>query len=218
MIDISDENIVKTMEEYVVSEDRAEKIKDWTKKNAPTYQQYIRLCNVLVEDKATDEDIELLKKWMVTQRYGESLNIILKFCLNKMEQEGVPEKRNQMMEQFNQDFLRYTFNDERDMRGGLGTTESSSQTGASTNFSVTKVVDPKLKIPLKSELTKEEKNEMSTSFLLKAIVEDKGYYEFDLRVADLSLLKKIDLYNMKSPSRMTLIFDRLEDFAYNKVV
>jgi hypothetical protein len=207
------EKPVQLLEEFVLADSasREKMVADWAK--GTPLKQYMRLCYLLANGKVLGkEENELLEDWMKNRRYGEYLNVVLKFCYGQIQKENDSEKQKQLMQEFNEQFLKYTFNDERDTRGALQkqpepvavtpSKKSSKKQEAATG--------------LKTALTKEDVFEMSTERLIKLIVEDKSFYDFDLGSADVTFLKKLDLYNMQTAARIRRVLDALPDFVYDK--
>jgi hypothetical protein len=162
----------------------------------------------------TEAEKDILQQWMLYNRQGEYLNPLLKFCLESIANEKDAAKKKELVKEFNDNFLHYSFNDARDNRGILSTTTIETQTTTNTKKQKEKAEVEKSQC----SLTPEEQNNMSTEELVRLIKEDKTFYKFELESADLSFLKKIDWENVAQPSRIEIALRRLPDFAFNKVL
>src|SRR3990167_5540202 len=214
---------LEQLEEFVSgkhTEGKAFPLKDWEK--SPGFQQYIKMLWKLHHKlNMTEEELEILDAWMSHNRHGEYLNVLLKYCLQQIDNEKSEEKRKKLLEEFNSKFLHFSFNDERDARGGIGNQDNSNKVDGNQS-QAPKGRNGQSKATssagLKVALTTEEQQVMSTKSLCKTIETDKSYYDWDLGSADQTFLKTLDLYNMESVHRISVALEALQDFAYCKDV
>lgn len=206
---------MQELEEFVLAENKDSLVKLWTESGNDS-KQYLALMYTLNKkgiSGLSEKETDLIKNWSERRRYGEYLNPVLKYCLSMIESEKNPKKRMDLMKEFNNQFMHYSFNDERVRKGVIAEpsnqidTQKKSGKGKQSGGSQTK-----------TSLSAEDLTELSTAQLLKNIQEDESWYNFELETADLAFIKKIDLANVKTASRIDAALTRFSDFGFNKVL
>jgi hypothetical protein len=204
------------LESFILTEDKRTLTADWIK-SGNIGKQYLKLLNTLYTkgpSGLSEDEENLLKRWMLNSRHGEYLNPVLKYCLESIFREKDPSKKKDLMKEFNDTFLHFSFNEERDLRGlSSKTTIESEATSNKKPKQKEQVQVENSEFSIKPELLKE----MSNDELIRLIKEDKSWYNFELETADLSFLKKIDWEAVVQPTRIEIAIERLPDFVFNKV-
>jgi CRISPR/Cas system-associated endonuclease/helicase Cas3 len=208
------EKLISDYEELIFAKDANVVLNTW-KQSGDNHKLYLRMCH-LIERHQTNlptEDKKVMEVLAKNSRYGEFLNVILKYNLLKIKEEKDEEKKKKLMKEFNDEFLRYDFSEERPNwvpKQTVVADPSQKKSGKSL---------PPVQTGLKTSLTKEElTNELGTEFLIKDIQTEPLFNIFDLREASQSFLRRIDLASVKNSKIILDVLDTLDDFVYNKVV
>lgn len=204
------------LESFILADDRNAAAANWIKSGVG--KQYLKLMHTLNTkgpSGLTEEEEDLLKKWMQRNRHGEYLNPVLKYCLESISKEKDKTKKKELLTEFNNTFLHYSFNEERDLRGIVSkkTTIESETSVSSNSKKKEKIQVANSEFSVNPSVLKA----MSTDELIKLIQEDKSWFNFELETADFTFLKKIDWEKVVNPSRIEIALDRLPDFCFNKV-
>lgn len=174
---------ISVFEEYLFAQDKSQFIESC--KNASEIKKYIRLCHLLSQPgvELEQHDRDLLESWKRNYNYGDKRALVMKDQLNAIVKEENATKRQQLMVEFNQKYLGFSFNDYRQTAGNQAQTHQEDGEA----------------IHLKTALTKEDHEEMLTSTKLnEAINSESGNLSFNLNELGLSILSTIDFGAVKS--------------------
>lgn len=193
---------VSLYEEYLFAKDKSEFLR--TCKKSSDLKKFIRICHLLNHPEAAleQEDLEEIELWKRSDFYGEKRNLVMKHALMAILNEGDSEKRVKLMQDFNDRYLKYKFNDAR--QAGGNQTVADNATGEKLEF--------------KTSLTKDDLKEMSVDFQLEAMInagldgDYKSPFEFNQ-----SMLAKIDFAKIKSKHIKEEMFQALESYVNSKV-
>jgi selenocysteine-specific translation elongation factor len=194
---------ISVYEEYLFAKDKTEFLN--TCKKSTDLKKFIRICHLLnhPEVKLEKEDTDELATWKSSGYHGDRRNLVLKYELSAILNEGDAVIRSKLMQEFNDRYLSYKFNDSRQTGGNVATTNDS--TGQ--------------KQTLKTALTADDHKEMSLSTKVEELYNsESGHLSFNVRDLGDSILSTVDFAKVKSWKTKEALFGSLNAFAFTEVV
>lgn len=193
---------ISVYEEYLFAKDKTEFLSAC--KKSSDLKKFIRLCHLLNHPEAhlEKDDIDELENWKRSGYHGDKRNLVLKYELSAILNEGDAVKRSKLMQDFNSRYLSYNFNDSRQTGGNVASTDDA--TGQ--------------KQTLKTTLTDADHKEMSLSTKLEEVYSSEtGNISFGVRDLGDAILSTIDFANVKSWNTKEALFGSLNTFAFAEV-
>ena len=194
---------ISVFEEYLFAKDKTEFLESC--KNSSELKRYIRLCHLLNQPDAKLEDADraLIESWNLYNNHGDKRGLVMKDRISAILKESDTTKRQQLMVDFNQKYLGFSFNDYRQT---AGSTALAQNEGGET-------------ISLKTALTEEDHEEMLTSTKLKELLNSEdGNLSFSLTDLGTSILSNIDFAQVKSWRVKEGLFDFLQRYTTSEVL
>lgn len=193
---------ISVYEEYLFAMDKTEFLNNC--KNSSDLKKFIRISHMLnhPEVQLDKEDVEQLEGWRRSGYQGDRRNLVLKYDLSAILNEGDVSKRSKLMQEFNDQYLRYSFNDSRQTGGNVTTTDDA--TGQ--------------KQTLKTGLTDSDHKEMSLATKVDELYNSEfGNLTFSAIDLGEAILSTIDFARVKSWHVKESLFGSLTSFAFAEV-
>lgn len=193
---------ISVFEEYLFAQDKAQFLESC--KNASDIKKYIRICHLLSRSDAKLEkhDLDVLENWKLYCSYQDKGDLVVKHQLQQIFKEEDVSRRQQLMKEFNDKYLFFAFNDHRQTAGNQAQT---LEEGGEAQ-------------PLKTELTKEDHDEMLTATKINELINsESGHLSFNLNELGPSILGSLDFSSIKSWSVKECLLGTLTRFSSSQV-